>query len=123
MPRDLRDGWNTLRLLFQIDRSAFLIGASTSVIQSMVYPLMLAVAPVVDVFLLILIPVSLAEARYHARLIELQTHSAPALFRMTYLTQKSVDAAWQRDIRVHGSTILVDEFRALARTYLNDLRA
>ena len=43
MRRDLRDGWNTLRLLYQLDRSAFLIGTSAGVIQSVVYPLVLVV--------------------------------------------------------------------------------
>jgi hypothetical protein len=41
---------------------------------------------------------------------------------MNYLAQKSIDAAWQRDIRVHGSTILNDEYRILARSYMADLR-
>ena len=244
MRRDARDGWNTLRLLYQMDRSAFLIGASTSVIQSVVFPLILvvvwqglslvvagpaaghdfvrrgtvllgglfgllalqtvlrivnetatsilqaesvqqinarimnkmaevpyhlfednsfqarygllisqashrpgmlveafvgsvsalaaalaiavtlfALAPLLNVFLLILIPLTVAETRYHARIVELQTHSAPELFRMMYLAQRSIDAAWQRDIRVHNSTILNDEYRVLARNYLGNLRA
>jgi hypothetical protein len=63
------------------------------------------------------------ETRYHARVVELQTHSAPDLFRMMYLAQKSIDAAWQRDIRVHNSTILNDEYRVLARNYLGNVRA
>jgi ABC-type multidrug transport system fused ATPase/permease subunit len=242
--RDARDGWNTLRLLYEMDRTAFLVGASTSVIQSIVFPLILvllwqglslilggpdashdflgrgtlllaglfgllalqtvlrivnetatsilqaesvqhingrlmnkmaevpyrlfednsfqaryglllnqashrpgmlvesfvgslsslaaalaiavtlfALVPLLDVFLLVLIPLSVVETRYHARVVELQTHSAPDLFRMMYLAQKSIDAAWQRDIRVHNSTILNDEYRVLARTYLGQVRA
>jgi hypothetical protein len=42
---------------------------------------------------------------------------------MTYLAQRSIDATWQRDIRVHHSTILDDEYRFLASRYLTDLRA
>jgi ABC-type multidrug transport system fused ATPase/permease subunit len=80
-------------------------------------------APVLVLFLLILIPLTVAETRYHARIVELQTHASPALFRMMYLAQKSIDATWQRDIRVHNSTILNDEYRLLARSYLADLRA
>src|SRR5919201_1716260 len=244
MRREVRDAWNTLRLLYQLDRSAFFISASTSVIQSLVYPLILiilwqafslvmagmgpgddlvgrgmlllgglfgllalqtvlrivnetatsilqaesaqqvnarimnkmsevpyylledndfqarygllisqasyrpgmmveafvgsvsalaaslaiavtlfALAPLLDVFLLILIPLTVAETRYHARIVELQTHSAPGLFRMMYLAQKSIDAAWQRDIRVHNSPILNDEYRVLAKNYLGNVRA
>jgi ABC-type multidrug transport system fused ATPase/permease subunit len=243
MPRKVRDGWGTLRLLYEIDRPAFLIGTSTSVIQSALYPVILiivwkgfslvlagsgrgshlvsrgilllgglfavlglqavlrivnetaasvlkaessqdvngrimrkmsevpyrlfedngfqarygllisqasyrpgmlveafvgsvsalgaavaiavtltALAPLLDVFLLVLIPLTVAETRYHNRLLQLQTNSAPALFRMTYLTQKSIDATWQRDIRVHNSSILDDEYRVLAREYLSNLR-
>jgi ABC-type multidrug transport system fused ATPase/permease subunit len=243
MRRKLRDGWGTLRLLYHVDRTAFLIGTFTSVVQSLLYPLILvivwkgfslvlagpgrgndlvsrgalllgglfgvlavqavlrivnetaasvlkaesamqvnsrvmrkmsevpyrlfednsfqarygllisqasyrpgmlveafvgsvgalgaslaiaitisALAPLLDVFLLVLIPLTLAEARYHSRLLQLQTHSAPALFRMTYLTQKSIDATWQRDIRVHSSSILDDEYRVLAHDYLRNLR-
>jgi hypothetical protein len=81
-----------------------------------------ALAPLLDVFLLVLIPLTIAETRYHGRLLQLQTYSAPALFRMTYLTQKSIDATWQRDIRVHNSSILDDEYRVLARDYLGNLR-
>lgn len=243
MRRKVRDGWGTLRLLYEVDRRAFVIGTTTSVIQSLLYPLILlivwkgfslvlagagpgshlvsrgivllgglfgvlalqavlrivnetaasvlkaesaqqvnvrimqkmsevpyrlfedndfqarygllisqasyrpgmlveafvgsvsalgaaiaiamtmtALAPLLDVFLLVLLPLTLAETRYHNRLLQLQTHSAPGLFRMTYLSQKSIDATWQRDIRVHNSTILDDEYRALAHKYLRDLR-
>lgn len=82
-----------------------------------------ALAPILVVFLLILIPLTVVQARYHTRIVELQTYSSPALFRMMYLAQRSIDAAWQRDIRVHNSTILDDEYRLLSRTYLTDLRA
>lgn len=81
-----------------------------------------ALAPLLNVFLLVLIPLTIAETRYHGRLLQLQTHSAPALFRMTYLTQKSIDATWQRDIRVHNSSILDDEYGVLADAYLSNLR-
>jgi ABC-type multidrug transport system fused ATPase/permease subunit len=82
-----------------------------------------AFAPILDVFLLILFPLAVAEARYHGRIVELQTHASPALFRMTYLAQRSIDATWQRDIRIHHSTILDDEYVFLARGYLATLRA
>jgi ABC-type multidrug transport system fused ATPase/permease subunit len=82
-----------------------------------------AFAPILDLFLLILLPLTIAEARYHSRIVELQTHASPALFRMTYLAQRSIDATWQRDIRVHHSTILDDEYRFLASRYLTELRA
>src|SRR5918911_2594209 len=83
---------------------------------------LLALAPLLDVFLLLLIPLTIAETRYHNRLLNYQTHSAPGLFRMTHLTQKSIDATWQRDIRVHNSSILDDEYGVLARNYLSKLR-
>ena len=82
-----------------------------------------AFAPILDLFLLILLPLTIAEARYHGRIVGLQTTASPALFRMTYLAQRSIDATWQRDIRVHHSTILDDEYRFLASRYLTDLRA
>jgi len=243
MRRKIRDGWGTLRLLYQIDRRVFLIGTSTSIVQSALYPLILvivwkgfslvltgaghgdqfvsrglllllglfavmalqavlrivnetaasvlkaessqqvnvrimqkmsevpyrlfednefqarygllisqasyrpgmlvdafvgsvgafgasiaiaitlsALAPLLDVFLLVLVPLTVAETRYHNRLLQLQTDSASGLFRMTYLTQKSIDATWQRDIRVHNSSILDDEYRVLAKNYLRNLR-
>jgi hypothetical protein len=238
--RKLQHGWGTLRLLYEMDRSAFLIGAITSVVQSLLYPLilvivwkgfslvlaggddlvkqgalllgllfglltletllrivnetattilkaesaqqvnarimskmsevpyrlfedndfqarygllisqasyrpamlveafvgsisalvaalaiavtLLALAPLLDVFLLLLIPLTIAETRYHTRLLDLQTHSAPGLFRMMHLTQKSIDATWQRDLRVHNSSILDDEYRMLAHNYVSNLR-
>jgi ABC-type multidrug transport system fused ATPase/permease subunit len=243
MGRELRDLRNTLKLLYQVDRSAFVVGAATSVLESVVYPLMLLVvwqglglvvagtpteglisrgmvllgvlfgllaletvlriisdtatsllqaesaqqinarimhkmaevpyhlfednefqarygllisqasyrpgqlvmafigsvsglaalltiavtlfafAPILVVFLLILFPLTIAEARYHGRIVELQTTASPALFRMTYLAQRSIDATWQRDIRIHQSTILHDEYRFLASRYLTELRA
>src|SRR5215217_1513913 len=43
MGRELRDACHTLRLLYQVDRSAFVVGASTSVLQSVAYPLVLLV--------------------------------------------------------------------------------
>lgn len=240
MRRKIRHGWGTLRLLYEMDRPAFLIGAVTSVIQSLVYPLilvivwkgfslvlaggdeliregalllgvlfglltletllrivnetattilkaesaqqvngrimrkmsevpyrlfedndfqarygllisqasyrpamlveafvgsigalvaalsiavtLLALAPLLDVFLLLLVPLTIAETRYHGRLLNLQTYSAPGLFRMMHLTQKSIDATWQRDIRVHNSSILDDEYRVLAHTYVSNLK-
>ena len=240
MRRKLRDGWGTLRLLYEMDRPAFLVGTITSVVQSLLYPLILiivwkgfslvlepghdlvkqgalllgllfgvltletllrivnetattilkaesaqqvnarimrkmsevpyrlfedndfqarygllisqasyrpamlveafvasvsalvaalaiavtlfALAPLLDVFLLLLVPLTIAETRYHGRLLDLQTHSAPGLFRMMHLTQKSIDATWQRDIRVHNSSILDDEYRGLAHTYVSNLR-
>ena len=82
-----------------------------------------AFAPILDLFLLVLFPLAIAEARYHGRIVELQTHASPALFRMNYLAQRSIDAAWQRDIRVHRSTILDQEYRFLSSRYLGELRA
>ena len=240
MRRKLQDGWGTLRLLYEMDRAAFLTGTTTSVVQSLLYPLillivwkgfslvlrggndltqqgvlllaglfgllaletllrivndtatsilkaesaqqvnarimrkmsevpyrlfedndfqarygllisqasyrpgmlveafvgtvsalaaslaialtLLALAPLLDVFLLLLIPLTIAETRYHRRLLDFQTHSAPGLFRMMHLTQKSIDATWQRDIRVHNSSILDDEYRVLAHNYVSNLR-
>lgn len=243
MEREIRNLCNTLKLLYQVDRFAFLVGAATSVLQSMVYPLVLLVvwqglglvvagvkgeglisqgmtllgvlfgllaletvlrivsetatsflqaessqqingrimrkmaevpyhlfedndfqarygllisqashrpgqlvqsfiaslsaltaalaiaatlfafAPILDVFLLLLFPLTVAEARYHGRILELQTTASPALFRMMYLVQRSIDATWQRDIRVHHSTVLDDEYCFLSSRYLTDMRA
>jgi hypothetical protein len=108
-------------------RPAMLVEAFVGSVSALVAALaiaitLLALAPLLDVFLLLLIPLTIAEARYHNRLLDLQTHSAPGLFRMMHLTQKSIDATWQRDIRVHNSSILDDEYRVLAHNYINNLR-
>src|SRR3954453_11842681 len=108
-------------------RPAMLVEAFVASISALVAALgiavtLFAVAPLLDVFLLLLIPLTIAETRYHSRLLNLQTHSAPGLFRMMHLTQKSIDATWQRDIRVHNSSILDDEYSVLAHTYVSNLR-
>src|SRR3954449_4101613 len=108
-------------------RPAMLVEAFVAAIGALVAALaiaitLLALAPLLDVFLLLLIPLTIAETRYHGRLLNLQTNSAPGLFRMMHLTQKSIDATWQRDIRVHNSSILDDEYSVLAHTYVGNLR-
>jgi ABC-type multidrug transport system fused ATPase/permease subunit len=108
-------------------RPAMLVEAFVASISALVAAIaiavtLLALAPLLDVFLLLLIPLTIAETRYHGRLLNLQTHSAPGLFRMMHLTQKSIDATWQRDIRVHNSSILDDEYRVLAHNYIGNLR-
>jgi hypothetical protein len=99
------------------------VGSVSALIGSLAIAITLfALAPLLDVFLLLLIPLTIAETRYHSRLLKLQIHSAPELFRMVHLTQKSIDATWQRDIRVHSSSILDDEYRVLAHKYVSNLR-
>jgi ABC-type multidrug transport system fused ATPase/permease subunit len=99
------------------------VGSVSALVGSVAIAItLLALAPLLDVFLLLLIPLTIAETRYHGRLLNLQVHSAPELFRMVHLTQKSIDATWQRDIRVHSSTILDDEYRVLAQKYVGNLR-
>lgn len=83
---------------------------------------LLALAPLLVVLLVALIPLSAVETRFHRRVVELQTFSAPDLFRMQYLSQKSIDATWQRDIRVHNSRILDDEYRTTGERYLENLK-
>ena len=97
--------------------SASALGSSLAIAATL-----FALAPLLDVFLLVLIPLTIAETRFHGRILRLQTSSAPGLFRMMYLSQKSIDAAWQRDIRVHNSTILDEEYRMLAHSYLSNLK-
>lgn len=100
------------------------IGTLSALIASLaIAATLLAFAPILVLFLLVLLPLTAAEARYHRQMVELQTTASPALFRMMYLAQRSIDATWQRDIRVHRSTILDDEYRFLAGHYLGDLRA
>lgn len=83
---------------------------------------LLAIAPLLVVLLLVLIPLTAVEARFHRRTLELQTSSAPYLFRMQYLSQKSIDATWQRDIRVHNSSILKEEYHMVGHRYLSNLK-
>lgn len=99
------------------------VGSISALVSSVAIAVtLLALAPLLDVFLLVLIPLTIVETRYHARIIELQTTSAPELFRMMHLSQKSIDATWQRDIRVHNSSILTDEYRVLAQSYVRNLK-
>jgi hypothetical protein len=108
-------------------RPGLLVDSFVGSVSALVGSLAIAVtvftlAPLLDVFVLLLIPLTIAETRYHGRLLNLQLHSAPELFRMVHLTQKSIDATWQRDIRVHNSTVLDDEYRVLAHRYVGNLR-
>jgi ABC-type multidrug transport system fused ATPase/permease subunit len=108
-------------------RPAMLVEAFVGAVSSLVAAAAIAVtlfalAPLLDVFLLLLVPLTVAETRYHGRLLDLQTHSAPGLFRMMHLTQKSIDATWQRDIRVHRSSVLSDEYQVLAERYVRQLK-
>src|SRR4051794_30886600 len=99
------------------------VGSVSALVGSLAIAItLLALAPLLDLFLLLLVPLTIAETRYHGRLLNLQVHSAPELFRMVHLTQKSIDATWQRDIRVHNSSILNDEYRVLAHSYVSNLR-
>src|SRR5215212_888482 len=99
------------------------IGSLSALIASLtIAATLFAFAPILVLFLLILFPLTIAEARYHGRIVELQTTASPALFRMMYLAQRSIDATWQRDIRVHHSTILDDEYRFLSSHYLTNMR-
>src|SRR3954447_3632671 len=102
---------------------AFIASLSALIASLAIGATLLAFAPILVLFLLVLLPLTAAEARYHGRLVELQTTSSPALFRMMYLAQRSIDATWQRDIRIHRSTILDDEYRFLSSRYLSELRA
>jgi ABC-type multidrug transport system fused ATPase/permease subunit len=102
---------------------AFIASLSALIASLAIAATLLAFAPILVLFLLVLFPLTAAEARYHKRMVELQTTASPALFRMMYLAQRSIDATWQRDIRVHRSTILDDEYRFLSSRYLRQLRA
>jgi ABC-type multidrug transport system fused ATPase/permease subunit len=102
---------------------AFIGGLGALISSLAIAATLLAFAPILVLFLLVLLPLTAAEARYHGRLVQLQTSASPALFRMMYLTQRSIDATWQRDIRTHRSTILDDEYRLLSGRYLGELRA
>ena len=95
----------------------------TSLVMSLSIGITLfALAPLLIIFLLVLLPFTIVETRFHRRILEFQTGSAPELFRMTYLSQRSIDATWQRDIRVYSSTILDEEYRTLSQKYLGNLK-
>jgi ABC-type multidrug transport system fused ATPase/permease subunit len=100
-----------------------LVGSISALVSSFAIAVTLAaLSPLLVLLLLVLAPLAIVESRYHTRIIELQTTSAPELFRMMHLSQKSIDATWQRDIRVHNSSILTDEYAVLAHRYLSNLR-
>src|SRR2546423_14017679 len=79
-------------------------------------------APLLVFLLLALTPLTAVESRFHSRTLDFQTVSAPDVFRMQYLSQKSIDSTWQRDIRVHNSSILDEEYRMLGKRYLSNLK-
>ena len=108
-------------------RPAMLVQTLIASVSSLVSALaiaatLIALAPLLVLLLLALIPLTGVEGRFHRQTLELQMGSAPELFRMQYLSQKSIDATWQRDIRVHNSSILDEEYRMLAQRYLSKLR-
>jgi ABC-type multidrug transport system fused ATPase/permease subunit len=100
----------------------FMSSASSLVMSLSIAITLFALAPLLIVFLLVLLPLTMVETRFHRRILELQTGSAPELFRMMYLSQRSIDATWQRDIRVYNSTILDEEYRMLSQRYLGNLK-
>ena len=108
-------------------RPAMLVQTLIASVSALLSALAIAVtlivlAPLLVVLLLVLIPLTVIEGRFHRRTLELQLGSAPELFRMQYLSQKSIDATWQRDIRVHNSSILDEEYRLLSQQYLGKLK-
>jgi ATP-binding cassette, subfamily B, bacterial len=108
-------------------RPGMLVEALISTLSSLISFLsitaaLLTLAPLLVVLLLVLIPLIAVESRFRSRTVDLQTFSAPDLFRMQYLSQKSIDATWQRDIRVQNSSILHEEHRMLGQRYLSNLR-
>lgn len=80
------------------------------------------VAPVLLLVVLAVIVLASVEIAFSGKTVSLQTSAAPDLMRMEYLTFKSIDPVWQRDLRVYRSSILLDEYRRLGRRYLSDLR-
>ncbi len=100
----------------------FIASVSSLVSSLAIAATLLTLAPLLVVLLLVLVPLAMVETRFHRRTLELQTDCAPDLFRMMYLSQKSIDATWQRDIRVYSSSILDEEYRMLAQRYLSNLK-
>jgi len=108
-------------------RPAMLVQTLITTLSSLISSLSIAVtllvlAPLLVVLLLVLIPLTIVESRFHKQTLELQVDSSPDLFRMLYLSQKSIDATWQRDIRVHNSSILDEEYRTIAQRYVSNLK-
>jgi len=71
---------------------------------------------------LILAPAVALEARFQKRSLELETSASPALLRMYNILRLSIDAVWQRDIRVYASSVLPDAYADLGKGYLKQLR-
>lgn len=108
-------------------RPAMLVQTFIATVSALVSSLgiavtLLAIAPLLVVLLFVLVPLTLVETRFHRKTLDLQVDSAPDLFRMLYLSQKSIDATWQRDIRIYNSNILDEEYRTLAQGYLSNLK-
>lgn len=62
------------------------------------------------------------EVRFRNRTVEFQTSASPDLFRMQYLSQKSIDSTWQRDLRIYSSSILKDEYQIISQRYISNLQ-
>jgi ATP-binding cassette subfamily B protein len=108
-------------------RPAMLVQAFITTLSSLIASLSIAVtllvlAPLLVVLLLVLVPLTIVETLFHKQTLELQVDSSPDLFRMLYLSQKSIDATWQRDIRVHNSSILDEEYRTISQRYISKLK-
>ncbi len=108
-------------------RPAMLVQTLISTLSTLIASLSIAVtllvlAPLLVVLLVVLIPLTIVETRFHKQTLELQVDSSSDLFRMLYLSQKSIDATWQRDIRVHNSSILDEEYSKIARRYVSNLK-
>ena len=83
---------------------------------------LLAVAPILVVLLAVALLVAAVEIVFHGRSVALQTSAAPELLRMEFLAYKSVDPAWQRDLRVYRSDVLRSEYDRLGAGYIARFR-
>lgn len=83
---------------------------------------LLAVAPILVVLLAVALLVAAVEIAFHGRSVALQTSAAPELMRMEFLSYKSVDPAWQRDLRVYRSDVLGVEYARLGAGYIARFR-
>ena len=82
-----------------------------------------AVAPIlVIVLVFVTVPSISVESWFAKAAVDLQSASAPLSLRMQFLSHMQVDAGWQRDLRVSKSTVLLDEYAALAATYIDRLK-
>jgi ABC-type multidrug transport system fused ATPase/permease subunit len=97
-------------------------GSSLLSLVGILVGLALTTSPLVLLVLAVIAPSIWLESHFRHHLMSVQTVNSPQLLRMQLLSYESVDAAWQRDLRVYNSSLLRAEYMRLTTSYVKRLR-